>query len=84
MNFRCLIRLYFLPSNVDGLIFNGNYIVQKSLPGFPSGMEPAFSVEHCNEVQILNNNFVGGALPKEIQIRNMERKAIRYSTCKRI
>ncbi|HET7116052.1 MAG TPA: right-handed parallel beta-helix repeat-containing protein, partial [Hanamia sp.] len=52
--------------NVNGLIFNGNYIVQKSLPGFPSGMEPAFSLEHCNEVQILNNNFVGGSLPKEI------------------
>jgi len=69
-------------SNVDGLNFNGNQIVQKSLPGFPSGMEPAFSLEHCNEVQILNNNFVGGSLPKEIQIRNMERKAVRFQPVK--
>jgi hypothetical protein len=68
--------------NVDGLNFNGNKIIQKSLPGFPSGKESAFSIEHCNEIQILNNIFVGGALPKEIQMRNMERNAVRYKPLK--
>ena len=69
-------------SDVDGLNFSGNDITQKSLSGFPSGTGPAFSIEHCNKVQILNNNFVGGSLPKEIQINNMERKAVRYSPVK--
>src|SRR6185437_13872028 len=80
--FQVLDSPILFASNVDGLNFNGNQIVQKSLPGFPSGMEPAFSLEHCNEVQILNNNFVGGSLPKEIQIRNMERKAVRFQPVK--
>lgn len=69
-------------ANVNGLNFTGNHITQKSLPGFPSGKEPAFIMDHCNDVQILNNNFVGGSLPKEIQIRNMESKAINYKPVK--
>ena len=67
--------------NVDSLNFNGNVIAQKSLPGFPLGKEPAFNMEHCNGVQILNNNFVGGALRKEIQIKNMGRKSYQVSIC---
>ena len=64
--------------NVNGLIFNGNYIVQKSLPGFPSGTEPAFSIEHCDHVLIQDNSFVGGSHQKDILLRYMKKGMIKY------
>ena len=64
-------------SNVNGIDFSGNEVIQKPLSGFPSDRKAAFILEHCKDVRILNNHLVGGSVA-EIQIKNMGKNKIEY------
>jgi hypothetical protein len=68
--------------DVKGLNFSDNKIIEEKLWGFPTGDRPAFNLEHCNRVLIQHNNFKGEHLQKEIRLRGMEKKAIKYKPSK--
>ena len=65
--------------DVKGLDFSGNSILQRREPGFPVGNRPAFNLEHCDDVRILQNRFEGGSPQKSIRFRYMEKGAIKYA-----
>jgi hypothetical protein len=63
--------------SVNGLVFSANKIVERRKPGFAVSNEPAFNLEHCNNVLIQDNNFAGGHQQKSIRLSYMQRRMIK-------